>query len=168
MLRDRLQKSAVKLTLPPSLLLLTEQELRCDDGDEAVPPQHLRGVVLCTSRGAGMPLDWRVTFLSRGRELVYVDDANVSKYGRSWCHLTADSLDELHAFAARIGLPGRAFHRGARHPHYDITSDQRLNALRSGARPVSPRDVVRITRQVFPPAPAVASSPSDAQLALFA
>lgn len=100
--------------------------------------------------------------------MVYVDDADVPKYGRGWCHLTADSLGELHAFAARIGLPARAFHRGARHPHYDITSDQRLNALRSGAHPVSPREVVRIAKQVFVPPPAVASSPSDAQLALFA
>lgn len=99
--------------------------------------------------------------------MIYVDDADVSKYGRGWFHLTADSLGELHAFAARIGLPTRAFHRGARHPHYDITADQRQNALRSGARPVSPREVVRISRQVIVPAPVVASSPSDAQLALF-
>lgn len=100
--------------------------------------------------------------------MVYVDDADVSKYGRVWCHLTADSLDELHAFAARVGLPTRAFHRGARHPHYDITANQRLNAVRSGAHPVSPREVVRIARQVSIPPPVVASSPSDAQLALFA
>ncbi|MEO8297804.1 MAG: DUF4031 domain-containing protein [Burkholderiales bacterium] len=100
--------------------------------------------------------------------MVYVDDADVSKYGRGWFHLTADSLDELHAFAARLGLPARAFHRGARHPHYDITADQRLNALRSEARPVSPREVVRIARQVFVPTPVNATPTSDAQLALFA
>jgi len=100
--------------------------------------------------------------------LVYVDDADVSKNGRGWFHLTADSLDELHAFAARVGVPARAFHRGARHPHYDITAAQRLNALRSGARPVSPREVVRIARQVIAPAPVVATSTGDAQLALFA
>lgn len=100
--------------------------------------------------------------------MVYVDDADVPKYGRGWCHLTADSLDELHAFATRIGLPARAFHRGARHPHYDITTDQRLNAIRSDARPISPREAVRIARQIFIPPSVVASSPSGAQLALFA
>lgn len=100
--------------------------------------------------------------------MIYVDDADVSKYGRGWFHLTADSLGELHAFADRIGLSARAFHRGARHPHYDITADQRLNALRSGARPVSPREVVRIARRIFTPPPVAASSPSGAQLALFA
>jgi len=100
--------------------------------------------------------------------LVYVDDADVSKFGRGWFHLTADSLDELHAFAARIGLPARAFHRGARYPHYDITAAQRLNALRSGAHPVSPRDVVRIARQLLVPKPVAAAPTRDTQLALFA
>lgn len=100
--------------------------------------------------------------------MVYVDDADVSKYGRGWFHLTADSLVELHAFAARVGVPIRAFHRGARHPHYDITATQRLSALRSGAYPVSPRDIVRITRRVLPPPLVVATSNGEAQLALFA
>lgn len=99
--------------------------------------------------------------------MVYVDDADVSKYGRGWYHLTADSLDEMHTFAARIGLPVRAFHRGARHPHYDITVSQRLIALRSGARPVNPREIVRIAGQLLLPAPVVATSTSDAQLVLF-
>jgi len=34
-------------------------------------------------------------------------------------HLTADTLDELHAEAARIGLQRRWFQSG-RHPHYDV------------------------------------------------
>lgn len=103
-----------------------------------------------------------------GKKLVYVDDANVAKYGRGWFHLTADSLDELHAFAARAGIPGRAYHRGARHPHYDITAAQRLNALRGGAHPVSAREVVRIAKQALVSAPAIASLTSGSQFALFA
>ncbi len=100
--------------------------------------------------------------------MVYVDDSNVCKHGRGWFHLTAESLDELHAFASRIGLPARNFHRGARHPHYDITAAQRLNAIRSGARPVSPREVVRIAREVFLPPPVETTPASGVQLALFA
>lgn len=96
-----------------------------------------------------------------------MDDAGVQKYGRGWFHLTADSLDELHAFATHAGIPTCAFHQGARYPHYDITASQRLSALRSGARPVSPRDVVRIAKQAIVLAPVVATSTSDAQLALF-
>ena len=100
--------------------------------------------------------------------MVYVDNAEVSKYGHGWFHLTADSREELHAFAADIGLPARAFHRGARHPHYDITKRQRFRALRGGARPVTAREVVRIARRatVY-----VSSEPlrnDELQLALFA
>lgn len=94
--------------------------------------------------------------------MLYVDNAEIQKYGLSWFHLTADSLEELHAFAARIALPARAFHRGARHPHYDITAAQRQRALGRGAQPVRERDIVRIARQV------VLSVPSQTQLALFA
>jgi len=100
--------------------------------------------------------------------LVYVDDAEVSKYGRGWFHLTADTLEELHAFAARIGVPIRAFHRGARHPHYDITGLQRLNALRSGACSVTARDVVRVARQIARSREAGVVEIQDPQLALFA
>ena len=36
---------------------------------------------------------------------VYVDDAVTLWRGRRWAHLMADSLEELHAFAARLGIP---------------------------------------------------------------
>ena len=39
---------------------------------------------------------------------VYVDDARiparVGRWDSSWSHLFADTQDELHAFAARLGL----------------------------------------------------------------
>ena len=39
---------------------------------------------------------------------VYVDDAHipatVGRHTSSWCHLTADSPEELHEFAGRLGL----------------------------------------------------------------
>lgn len=68
---------------------------------------------------------------------VYVDDAVTLWRGRRWAHLMADTLDELHAFAARLGLPRRAFqdkHSGA---HYDIDTDMRSVALALGAMPIS-------------------------------
>ena len=34
----------------------------------------------------------------------YVDEAIWEWRGRRWCHLTADSQDELHELAARLGL----------------------------------------------------------------
>ncbi len=65
---------------------------------------------------------------------VYVDDAQISWRGRAWCHLVADSLDELHAFAEELGLKRAWFQDRASYPHYDVTMAVRLRALRLGAR----------------------------------
>lgn len=51
-------------------------------------------------------------------------------------HLTVDSglgdVEELHAFAARIGLR-RAWFQSGSTPHYDLTPGRRAAALRAGA-----------------------------------
>lgn len=83
--------------------------------------------------------------------MVYVDDAEVMKRGCAWFHLMADSIQELHRFAASIGLSARAFHRGARHPHYDVNAIQRWRALQHGATAISARDAVRIGRRFAEP-----------------
>lgn len=80
--------------------------------------------------------------------MVYVDDSEVLKHGYAWFHLMADSIQELHEFAVSIGLPARAFHHGARHPHYDVTAGQRQRALQHGAVAISARDAVQIGRRV--------------------
>lgn len=68
---------------------------------------------------------------------VYVDDAVVHWRGRRWAHLMADTLDELHAFAARLGIPRRAFQHKASGAHYDITVELRELALALGAIAIS-------------------------------
>lgn len=65
---------------------------------------------------------------------VYVDAEGISWRGRSWSHLVADSLDELHAFAARLGLQRSWFQSKTRYPHYDVTESVRTRALAMGAR----------------------------------
>jgi len=47
-------------------------------------------------------------------------------------HLTADTLDELHAFATSIGLR-RPWFQDVRVPHYDLTTKRHAAALRAGA-----------------------------------
>ena len=64
---------------------------------------------------------------------VYVDSAIFHWRGRRWAHLMADDLDELHAFAARLGLPRRAFQDRRSGAHYDVDTDTRAQALRLGA-----------------------------------
>ena len=64
---------------------------------------------------------------------VYVDSEEIQWRGRAWCHLVAESLDELHAFAAQLGLQRRWFQERSFYPHYDVTVAVRTRALRIGA-----------------------------------
>lgn len=64
--------------------------------------------------------------------------------GRRWCHMVSDvSLDELHAFAAELGIPRRGFQGD----HYDIPEELRPEALAQGAREVSGRELLRSIQQ---------------------
>lgn len=65
-------------------------------------------------------------------------------------HLVSDaSLDELHAFARRMGLKLEWFQDKAKgtpmyHPHYDLTTKRAsLRAEANGAAAVSPRELVK-------------------------
>ncbi|BBX87981.1 DUF4031 domain-containing protein [Mycolicibacterium aubagnense] len=72
---------------------------------------------------------------------VYIDDmqrlARVGRLQARWSHLMADTDDELHAFAAQLGLR-RAWHQkpGTAISHYDVTETKRQLALRLGAVPI--------------------------------
>jgi len=81
---------------------------------------------------------------------VYVDDAAIILRGTPRFHMTADSLEELHTFAQAQGIARSSFHRGARHPHYDVTDEQREKVLAAGAHAVRPRDIVKIANKLRP------------------
>ena len=68
---------------------------------------------------------------------VYVDDAVHLWRGERWAHLLADTLDELHAFAAQLGMPRRAFQNRTSGAHYDVTAALRERAIALGAMPIS-------------------------------
>lgn len=58
---------------------------------------------------------------------------------KEWSHMVSTvSADELHAFAARLGLK-RAWFQSGSFDHYDITPSKRARALELGAREVSAR-----------------------------
>lgn len=64
---------------------------------------------------------------------IYVDNSKIPYKGKHWCHLMADNLEELHNFAAEIGVKKCWFHHSASYPHYDITIEKRKLALVQGA-----------------------------------
>jgi hypothetical protein len=74
---------------------------------------------------------------------VYVDDAFIEGEWGKWNgggHLQADTLDELHTFAASIGLRRAWFQDRSDRPeraHYDVTRSKRDQAILSGAIPES-------------------------------
>lgn len=49
------------------------------------------------------------------------------------CHMWADTPDELHAMAARIGLRRGWYQEHPRLPHYDLTPARRVKAIKAGA-----------------------------------
>ncbi len=56
-----------------------------------------------------------------------------------WGHLVSDtSLEELHAFAAKVGLPRRGFDLD----HYDVPDIRYDDLVAAGATPVSNRELV--------------------------
>lgn len=64
---------------------------------------------------------------------IYVDDERISWRGKQWCHLVADSLNELHDFAQQLGLRRSWFQERSIYPHYDVTVSVREKALTLGA-----------------------------------
>jgi hypothetical protein len=70
---------------------------------------------------------------------VYVDHAFAHGEWGFWSgggHLQADSPEELHAFAAALGLQRRWFQSRPGRPdrdHYDLTAERRQAALAAGA-----------------------------------
>jgi hypothetical protein len=63
---------------------------------------------------------------------VYVDDARIRWRGRVWSHLVADSPDELHDAAARLGLRREWAQDKGRTLHYDLPEELRLRAIERG------------------------------------
>lgn len=75
--------------------------------------------------------------------MIFVDQAIWPAHGRRFAHLISDaSYDELHEFAARLGLPERAFHRD----HYDIPDAWVDRAVAAGATAVDARELVKRLR----------------------
>ena len=88
---------------------------------------------------------------------VYVDNfrapATVGHLRARWSHLTADTPDELHQFAARLGyrrewFQGRCKHAACPtvdgvcvHFHYDVVDRKRTEAIALGAQAIDIRQM---------------------------
>ena len=78
---------------------------------------------------------------------VYVDTA-LNPYGRMlMSHMMADTLDELHAMADRIGIARRHFQPANGKPHYDVCQAKRAAAIRAGAVVIDRKQTAALVRQ---------------------
>lgn len=90
---------------------------------------------------------------------VYVDDMR-APYGRMvMCHMLADSDDELHAMAERIGVARKWWQSPQKTSgsHYDIALSKKALAIEAGAIPITWRQAGamnsrrRVTGELGPP-----------------
>lgn len=73
-----------------------------------------------------------------------VDPPRWPAYGRLWSHLVSDtSLEELHAFAAGLGIPRRGFEGD----HYDVPEERFADVVAAGAQVSDIRGVVDALRR---------------------
>lgn len=86
---------------------------------------------------------------------VYVDDAFIqatvpngqARHTSQWCHMMADSTEELLAFAKRLGLRASYIqYPGTWKEHFDVTQGKRAQALRLGAVEVTVDQIVEQRR----------------------
>lgn len=80
---------------------------------------------------------------------VYVDNMR-APYGRLvMCHMIADTDDELHAMAARIGVARRWWQAPPKvtHSHYDICLSKRALAVEFGAVEITLRQTAVMCRR---------------------
>ena len=81
---------------------------------------------------------------------VYIDPLVRCRKSAEWpwelsCHLFADTPDELHEFAERVGLSRGWFQSAAgQMPHYDLTKAMRRKAIAGGAVQVTRRRAVKL------------------------
>jgi hypothetical protein len=84
-----------------------------------------------------------------GDVALYVDDAIWRWQGLQWAHLLADSIDDLHRFAADLGINRLSYQGPPRTsvPHYDLTAYERRRAIARGAIACSRHEIVVVLRR---------------------
>lgn len=77
---------------------------------------------------------------------VYVDSPRHRLGRMTMCHMAADTLEELHAMAAALGVAkhfqDKLSRNGLPAPHYDICKANRARAIKLGAVEVSSRQLL--------------------------
>lgn len=79
---------------------------------------------------------------------IYVDSAQYSRgnTNKMFCHMVADTIEELHSFAESIGVKRCWYHSSSKYKHYDLNEDQRKVAVCSGAIEISSKELITLIK----------------------
>lgn len=77
----------------------------------------------------------------------YVDNATNPYSRMKMCHMVADTIEELHAMADKIGIQRRWFQNNPDHPHYDLSQSKRVLAIQNGAIEIDSRQLIELIRK---------------------
>lgn len=80
---------------------------------------------------------------------VYVDNYRAKFRRMIMCHMIADTREELHEMASKLGLRRDWFQDAPPHsaPHYDVSISKRDEAIKLGAVLVDRRGLVEVIRR---------------------
>ena len=79
---------------------------------------------------------------------VYIDKANLKFRNMIMCHMIADTEQELHDMALKIGMKKEWYQKNASFPHYDVCLMRKKVALSNGAIEVDRRTLVYKMREI--------------------
>jgi hypothetical protein len=60
--------------------------------------------------------------------------------------MVADTYDELHEFAAKLGVGRHFFHKSSKYHHYDISSKFYEKAIEMGAEKVRSTQIISLSK----------------------
>ncbi len=70
------------------------------------------------------------------------------KLGRmKMSHMVSDDIEQLHRMAYAIGVDRRHFQNKDGKPHYDVCKQNKLLAIKLGAKEVDEREIIELLNQ---------------------
>ena len=79
---------------------------------------------------------------------VYIDNALLLYCGMKMCHMIADTDEELHAMARKLGLRREwCQSEGTDRVHYDVALMRRRLAIKYGAIPTTSKEIVHLLKR---------------------